>query len=138
MGDEISLTEISGTVEKITYLNSANSYTVAVVATKDETITVVGILPFLNEGDTAIFTGDYTFHPTYGQQFKAIEFKRIIPKNQADILKYLSSGAIKGIGPATARRIVEKFGEESLEIIENRPQELANLRGISLEKAIAA
>ena len=135
MGEEMTLTEISGTVEKITYLNSANSYTVATVTTKDENITVVGILPFLNEGDTAVFTGDYTFHPTYGQQFKAVEFKRIIPKNQADILKYLSSGAIKGIGPATARRIVEKFGERSLEVIENNPEELSNLRGISIEKA---
>ncbi len=136
MGEEISLTEISGTVERITYQNSANGYTVASVKTKEEEITVVGILPFLNEGDTASFLGEYTLHPTYGQQFKAVEFKRIIPQNQADILKYLSSGAVKGIGPATARRIVEKFGERSLDVIQNSPEELATLKGISLEKAV--
>ncbi len=137
MGEELNFTEISGTVQKITYQNSVNGYTVASVETKDEEITVVGILPFLCEGDTASFIGEYTLHPTYGQQFKAAEFKRIIPQNQADILKYLSSGAVKGIGPATARRIVEKFGERSLDVIQNNPDELATLKGISLEKALS-
>ncbi len=132
-----NLTEIEGTVEKIAYCNAANSYTVASVRLKDETITVVGMLPFLGEGDTAVFTGEYTVHSTYGQQFKAVSFERLIPQNAAAILKYLSSGAIKGIGPATARRIVERFGNESLEVIQNRPEELAVLKGISLEKAKA-
>ena len=137
MGEEMNFTEINGTVQKITYQNSANGYTVASVKTKDEDITVVGILPFLCEGDTASFIGEYTLHPTYGQQFKTVEFKRIIPQNQADILKYLSSGAVKGIGPATARRIVEKFGERSLDVIQNNPEELATLKGISLDKALS-
>ncbi len=130
-------TVIEGTVEKITYQNPANSYTVASIKLPKETVTVVGILPFLNEGDTARFEGEYTLHPTYGQQFKAIAFERIIPQNSASILKYLSSGAIRGIGPATALRIVEKFGDESLEIIQNRPESLATLKGISLSKAKA-
>ncbi len=129
--------EIFGTVEKITYCNSVNSYTVAEIKTSKEQITVVGILPFLNEGDTAAFSGKYTVHPTYGQQFKAEGFEKKIPQNAGAILKYLSSGAIKGIGPATAQRIVEKFGENSLEIIQNRPQELSLLKGISLSKAQA-
>ena len=130
-----SATLIEGTVERITYSNPANSYTVASVKLPKETVTVVGILPFLNEGDTARFEGEYTFHPTYGQQFKAISFERIIPENSAAILKYLSSGAVRGIGPATALRIVEKFGDDSLEVIQNRPEELATLKGISLNKA---
>ena len=128
-------TLIEGTVERITYSNPANSYTVASVKLPKETVTVVGILPFLNEGDTARFEGEYTFHPTYGQQFKAISFERLIPQNSAAILKYLSSGAVRGIGPATALRIVEKFGDDSLEVIQNRPEELATLKGISLNKA---
>lgn len=131
------LTEIIGTVEKITYCNSANSYTVATVKTNKEVLTVVGMLPFLNEGDTASFSGKYTVHPTYGQQFQASAFERKVPQNAAAILKYLSSGAIKGIGPATATRIVEKFGEDSLDIIQNRPKELTVLKGISLQKAMA-
>ncbi len=128
---------ISGTVERITYCNAVNSYTVAEIKAQKETVTVVGILPFLNEGDTAVFTGSYTVHPTYGQQFKAESYEKTVPQNSAGILKYLSSGAIKGIGPATAKRIVEKFGEDSLEIIQNRPEELALLKGISLSKAMA-
>ncbi len=132
-----NLSEIRGTVQKITYCNPVNSYTVASVRTEKEEITVVGSLPFLNDGDTAVFSGSYTVHPSYGRQFKAISFERLIPQNSAAILKYLSSGAIKGIGPATAGRIVEKFGEESLDIIQNRPEELTVLKGISLQKAMA-
>lgn len=131
------LTELSGTVEKITYCNSANSYTVATVKTQKELITVVGMLPFLNEGDNAVFMGRYTVHPTYGQQFKAESFERKTPHNAAAILKYLSSGAIRGIGPATATKIVERFGEDSLEIIQNRPKELTVIKGLSLQKALA-
>jgi len=131
------LTEIVGTVEKITYCNSANFYTVATVKTDKEIITVVGMLPFLNEGDTGAFCGKYIVHPTYGQQFSAESFERRIAHNSAAILKYLSSGAIKGIGPATAARIVEKFGEDSLDIIQNHPKELSLLKGISLQKAEA-
>ena len=140
MGNSINsenLTEIDGTVEKITYCNPANSYTVASVKLKAEVITVVGILPFLNEGDTARFSGEYTVHPTYGQQFKVVSFERLIPQNSAAILKYLSSGAIKGIGPATAQKIVERFGEESLQIIQNRPEELTLIKGMSLQRARA-
>ncbi len=138
MGDGIALeniTEIEGTVEKITYCNPVNYYTVASVKLKKEIITVVGLLPFLNDGDTARFFGAYTVHPTYGQQFRAESFERLIPQNSAAILKYLSSGAIKGIGPATAQKIVERFGEDTLEVIQNRPEELTLIKGMSLQKA---
>lgn len=129
--------QITGTVERITFCNPVNYYVVANIRCEKELLTVVGTLPFLNEGDTAVFYGKYSFHPTFGQQFSAVSFERKIPNNAAAILKYLSSGVIKGIGPATAVRIVEKFGEESLDIIENRPEELAVLKGISLQKAMA-
>ena len=128
---------ISGTVQKITYKNEANGYTVAEVKADKESITVVGLLPFLSEGDLAEFFGKFTVHPTYGQQFAATAFERKIPQNAAAILRYLSAGAIKGIGPATATKIVEKFGEDTLEIIQNRPKELTVIKGISLSKAEA-
>lgn len=129
--------ELSGTVEKITYRNDGNGYTVAEIKTGKETVTVVGILPFLTEGDSAVFYGGYTVHASYGRQFKAESFERKTPQNAAEILRYLSSGAIKGIGPATAQRIVEKFGAEALDIIQNSPEALTSVRGISPAKARA-
>lgn len=128
---------VSGTVEKITFRNEANAYTVAAVKCEKETLTVVGILPFLNEGDTAEFCGKYIFHPTYGRQFSAESFERKTPQNTASILRYLSSGAIKGVGPSTAGKIVERFGEDSLDIILERPDALTCIKGISLQKAIS-
>ncbi|MBR4123523.1 MAG: ATP-dependent RecD-like DNA helicase, partial [Clostridia bacterium] len=117
-----NITTVKGTVEKITYKNETNGYTVAEVKSDKEFITVVGILPFLNEGDTAEFFGNFTVHSTYGQQFSATAYERKIPENAAAILRYLSAGAIKGIGPATAGKIVEKFGEGTLDIIQNNPK----------------
>ena len=128
---------ISGTVQRITYRNEGNAYTVAEVKCEKEVVTVVGILPFLTEGDVADFTGKYTVHSTYGQQFSAEVFERKVPQNSAAILRYLSAGAIKGIGPATALKIVDKFGEESLEIISDNPERLTEIKGFSLQKAMA-
>ncbi len=128
--------KIKGIIEKITFRNEANGYTVAVLDCDGEEVIAVGTLPFLNEGDAAEFTGEFTFHQTYGEQFKVETFERMAPKSKAAILKYLSSGAIKGVGPATAQRIVEKFGEDSLEIIQDDPQMLASIKGISLQKAM--
>lgn len=130
-----SVKEIKGTVKRITYRNESNSYTVAEVLTDGKSQTVVGILPFLTEGDEAVFYGEYTLHPSYGEQFKAEHFERKAPQNSAAILRYLSSGAIKGIGPATAQKIVEKFGADTLDIIQNKPQDLATVKGITLSKA---
>ena len=127
--------KIVAEVLSITYRNEVNYYTVAEVLFDKEKLTVVGILPFLNEGDTAEFYGTYIFHPTYGRQFKAESFERRAPQNIASILRYLSSGAIKGIGPSTASKIVEKFGENSLDIILEEPEALATIKGISMEKA---
>lgn len=136
VGSEDTVT-LSGTVQHITYKNEANGYTVAEVKSDKEIITVVGLLPFLTEGDLAEFYGKFIVHPTYGQQFSATAFERKIPENAAAILRYLSAGAIKGIGPATAAKIVEKFGEDTLDIIQNKPEDLTVIKGISLSKAMA-
>lgn len=131
-----SMQIIKGTVRKISYRNSQNGYTVAAVRVGRENITVVGIMPVLSEGESAQFSGRYVIHPSYGKQFSVSEYERKTPKTAANILKYLSSGAIRGIGPSTAMKIVEKFGADALNIIENSPGELATINGISLNKAL--
>lgn len=129
--------KISGNVKRIVYRNDSNMYTVAEVAVGKEKITVVGIMPFLSEGDVADFYGKFTLHQSYGQQFSVTAFERKTPENTAQILKYLSAGAIKGIGPATALKIVERFGEESLNIIESSPELLTEIKGITPAKALS-
>ncbi|MBE6776594.1 MAG: ATP-dependent RecD-like DNA helicase [Ruminococcaceae bacterium] len=124
-------------VVKITFRNESNYYTVAILKNGTEEFTAVGTLPFLNEGDTAEFTGEFIVHQTYGEQFRVESFDRKPPKNAAAILKYLASGSIKGVGPSTAQRIVEKFGEDSLDIIQNNPTALAKIKGISISKAMS-
>lgn len=128
---------LKGTVESITYQNELNCYTVCTVKSDNELVTVVGTLPFLHEGVSAEFEGNYIVHPTYGQQFSATSFTHIAPENAAGILRYLSSGIIKGVGPSTANKIVKKFGADSLDIIQNNPAELATIKGITIEKAYA-
>ncbi|MBE6728205.1 MAG: ATP-dependent RecD-like DNA helicase [Ruminococcaceae bacterium] len=128
---------VKGTVERITYRNDQNGYTVANLSTGGEKIVIVGMLPFLNEGESGVFNGNYIVHPSYGRQFAVESFERTAPQTTAGILRYLSSGVIKGVGPTTAGRIVEKFGEETLDIIQNHPEELASIKGISIEKAYA-
>ena len=127
--------EIVGIIEKITYKNSQNGYTVCTVKASKEHITVVGILPFISIGDNVKFNGKFIVHPIYGEQFSAEYYETVAPKTVASILRYLSSGVIKGVGPATAERIVEKFGSESLDVIQNSPDDLCIIKGISLEKA---
>ncbi len=128
--------QIEGTIEKITYKNSQNGYTVCILKSGREHITVVGIMPFITIGDSVKFLGNYTVHALYGEQFSAQSYETVAPKTVAAILRYLSSGIIKGVGPATAERIVEKFGADSLDVIQNTPQDLATIKGISLEKAM--
>lgn len=139
MQESIDLTQqdsIDGLVERITFRNEQNGYTVASVKCGDETVTVVGSLPFLSEGESAVFYGAFIVHPTYGKQFKADVFERKPPQDAGAILRYLSTGVIRGVGPSTAGKIVEKFGAESLDVIQNHPEQLATIRGISLQKAL--
>ena len=135
--NEQNKASFSGTVEKITYRNEANAYTVLTLSNGSEQITAVGIMPFVNEGEFINCTGEYVVHSSYGEQLKVEYFERVIKEDAASILKYLSSGAIKGIGPATARRIVEIYGSNSLQIIENEPEKLVSIKGISVERALA-
>lgn len=128
---------IKGTIEHITYRNEQNGYTVANLRNGSERTVIVGILPFVSEGESGNFTGSYIVHPSYGRQFQVTAFERTVPENAAAILRYLSSGVIKGVGPATAQHIVEKFGDSTLDVIQNHPTELACIRGISPEKALA-
>lgn len=129
------LEQIYGSVDNITYRNDENGYCVFDLATDDELITVTGICPMLNIGEQLVIRGMRCIHPTYGEQFKAEFCERRAPKNEASILRYLSSGAIKGIGPVTAGAIVERFGADSLKIIENSPEMIATVKGISKSKA---
>lgn len=128
---------IEGIVDKITYKNEQNGYTVATIKNGSDRITVVGVMPFLAEGENARFSGSFTVHPSYGEQFNVKSFERMAPATTAAILRYLSSGIIKGVGPGTATKIVEKFGAESLDIIQNHPEELSIIRGISIDKAMS-
>ncbi len=128
--------ELSGSVEHITYTNSGNGYTVASLKTKDDSITIVGMMPFLAVGDCIKVNGVFDNHPTYGPQFKVQSFEKSAPSDVGSILRYLSSGVIRGVGPATARNIVERFGDRALTIIETEPERLSEIRGVSLDKAI--
>lgn len=126
---------LSGTVQKITYKNEVNCYTVAEIKSDNEIITAVGIMPYVNEGDFLELKGNFIIHSTYGRQFSVDSFEKKTPENSAAILKYLSAGAIKGIGPATAIKLVKKFGENTLDVIKDSPEMLTVIKGISLTKA---
>ena len=128
--------ELKGQIEEIIYQNESNSYTIAVFQADDqEAITVVGYLPFIAVGDTLKLQGKMVIHQEYGEQFKIENFEKIMPESAQALEKYLASGTIKGIGPATARKIIEKFGEETLTVFKFEPLRLAEIKGISKDKA---
>ncbi len=127
--------EITGEVITIIYKNEVNSYTIAEFETDEEITTIVGYLPFVNIGDTLKVIGKFVEHKDYGRQFKVDTFKKIMPQNLAALEKYLSNGKIKGIGDALAKRIIKKFGEETISIFKFNPERLAEVKGISKEKA---
>lgn len=132
---ESALLELCGSVEHVTYHNDKNQYTVMDLATEAGVVTVVGSFPFVSEGEELRVYGTWTSHPAFGDQFKAETFDRARPATTAAMLKYLSSGAVKGVGPAMARRIIQAFGEKALEVMENDPDRLAQIKGITQEKA---
>lgn len=136
MGNEINKDgSVSGTVDSVIFANEDNGYTVCLLDSEGECITVVGTMPYLSEGDRITAYGAFTDHPTYGTQFKCEYFERILPESKGDILRYLSSGAVKGVGPKTAQRIVDKFGEDTFDVMENHPDWLTQIGGISPKKA---
>lgn len=129
--------EIEGTVEDIIYTNESNGYTVCDVRCGNDSLTVVGYLPFINSGETIKASGKWVSHPDYGEQFKVELYEKVMPKTVDAIEKYLASGIVKGVGPATAAKITAKFGAATLEIINANPLRLSEIKGISLDKASA-
>lgn len=127
--------KLRGTVTDITYRNDVNGYTVFTLDMGEEELTVVGTAPDVREHDTVEAVGDYTYHSVYGRQFKADSCYATVPETVDDLYHYLASGAIYGVGEATARAIVERFNEASFDILENHPERLAEIRGISALKA---
>lgn len=128
--------EITGEIIEIIYKNEMNSYTIAILETKQEEMTIVGYLPFVNQGDFLKVVGKKVEHPDYGEQIKVETFEKIMPEGLDALEKYLANGTIKGIGPATARKIIEEFGEETLYILKMEPKKLARIKGISKDKAL--
>lgn len=126
---------LEGMVDEIVYSNSENGYTVCVLNCMGEPVTAVGTMPTVSAGDTVRVRGAWTVHPTFGRQFKVLYFEKELPTSVEAIRKYLSSGAIKGVGPVLAERITEAYGEDSLEVIEHHPRWLCDIRGISPKKA---
>lgn len=126
---------IEGTIEGIVYYNPENGYSVIDLSADGALVTAVGIMPSCCVGEKIRLKGEWTTHPTFGKQFKASECERSMPKSAGDMLKYLSSGTIKGIGPSTAAKIVERFGDRTFDIMENSPELLAEIKGISRQKA---
>lgn len=133
--DRNELERLEGDVENIVYRNDENGYTVLEIDCGGELMTAVGIMPLVAVGESLSLIGSFVTHSSYGQQFSVKACERSMPVGSASILKYLSSRAIKGIGPSTARKLVAAFGDSTLDVIENEPQRLTAIKGITLEKA---
>lgn len=127
---------IEGTVEEIIFSNEINGYTVCDIKCEKDKVTAVGYMPFINVGETLKLMGKWVTHPDYGEQLKVEFYEKIAPETADAIEKYLASGVIKGVGPATAAKIVQRFGNETLDVIQFRPQMLSEIKGISIDKAI--
>jgi exodeoxyribonuclease V alpha subunit len=134
--DEAQYIQIEGTVASLVYQNAENGYSVLRLNTAEGMVTAVGCMPGVNPGESVILTGSWATHQSYGQQFKAEFAERRMPTGRAAIYSYLASGAIKNVGPAKARDIVEKFGDKTLEVIENEPEKLSQVRGITAKRAM--
>lgn len=128
--------EIKGEVTDIIYQNEVNSYTIAVFETDEEETTIVGYLPFVKSGDTLKVEGKFVEHKDYGRQFKVETFEKLMPETLGALEKYLANGSIKGIGEATAKKIIKTFGEDTINVFKFEPEKLAQIKGISKSKAI--
>ena len=136
--DDAGLIRLSGSIEHVIYSNEENGYAICDLGTDtDELVTITGTLPYIGEGDVVTVYGKWVHNPKYGRQFKVEQSEKQMPADRASILRYLSAGSIKGIGPKTAQRIVDEFGEETFEVIENHPEWLAQIPGITSKRAHA-
>ena len=129
------MNSIKGYVEKIIFRNQQNGYTVLSVEEDEGSIVCVGSFSDISAGEFMEFTGEFVLHPKFGQQFQVSTFRVVLPEDPAAVERYLGSGAIKGIGAVTARRIVERFGDDTLRILDEEPERLAEIKGISRKKA---
>lgn len=127
--------ELKGEVTDIIYQNDVNSYTIAVFETDEEETTIVGYMPFVKSGDTLKVIGRYVEHKDYGRQFKVDTFEKLMPETLGALERYLANGSIKGIGEATAKKIIKKFGQDTINIFKFEPERLAEIKGITETKA---
>ena len=129
------LLEMEGTVERVIFKNETNGYTVLDIKTQGESVIAVGIMPWINVGEGVLLIGRWKPHHNFGMQFFVEQYSRVMPSSCDNIKKYLSSGIIKGIGMLTAEKIVDEFGEETLDILENHPEKICKIKGITKLKA---
>lgn len=127
--------KVTGYVEKIVYRNEDNGYTVMTVVYDHEDITCVGTFRYINEGEFVELSGHYKEHPSYGEQLVVEKYEIKMPEDTMAVIRYLGSGAIKGVGPALADRIVRKFGDDTFRIIEEEPERLSEVKGVSKRMA---
>ena len=128
---------IKGYVDHFLYYNESNTYGVLELDTEDDDVICTGRFPGLTEGETIEVSGEWVDHPTYGVQLKVLNYEIIEPTDILDMERYLASGAIKGIGPSTAKKIIKHFGEDTFRIIEEEPERLSEIKGITERKAIS-
>lgn len=127
--------KICGIVENIIYQNKENGYSVLELSTDNGLMVSVGSFSSVSVGENIVVTGEYVNHPLYGKQLKAIDFRASVPSDLLSMERYLSSGAIKGVGPSTAKKIIKKFGEDTKRVLEKEPEKLSTIKGISEKKA---
>ena len=132
---EDGLVCLEGTVERVIYYNEENAYGICEFAMAKEMTTIVGTLPYVGEGEHLSVFGRWVHNPKYGRQFRVERFEKQLPADVDSILRYLASGAVKGIGVKRAAKIVDEFGEDTFDVIENHPEWLAQIPGISRKKA---
>ena len=127
--------ELSGIVERVVFRNEENGWTVLELAAEEEFHKVVGVLPTVQAGEQLKLTGEWVEHAKFGRQFRAHSCEHELPTDRAAVFRYLASGAIKGIGPVTASALVAQFGEDTLRVMEEEPERLCEVRGITAAKA---
>lgn len=135
MAEEEKLLEMTGSIERVVFQNDKNGYAILEINNGEELVTAVGTIPGAAPGEELHLVGIWGEHPTFGRQFQVQAFERLRPHSSEAILQYLSSGAVKGIGPRIAQKLVEAFGENTLEVIEKEPDRLTSIQGITLNKA---
>ncbi len=136
MNENASSERISGVIENVVFHNSSNLFTVFEINLKGEIVTAVGTVSEPAPGEEMVLYGEWGAHEVFGRQFKVSSYERSLPDTTAKLYRYLASGAVKGIGPKTALKIIEHFGEQSLQILESEPERLAVIRGISKPQAL--